>query len=115
MKKPCEVCKKGGTVHQAKLVAPGELRKNYIAQAMADPGNHAFLCDPCHLALNVLVRRARPDDTTAAILILHREKLDELIMRRNKIRQGQLQSQMYFSFGKVESTSHFKGRLEGTV
>jgi hypothetical protein len=115
MKTLCEVCKKGGTVHQAKLVAPGELRKNYVAQAMKDPQNRAFLCDPCHLALNVLVGRAKPDDTTSPILIIHRPKLDELIMRRNKIRQGQLQSQMYLSFGKVESTSHFKGRLEGTV
>ena len=115
MKKPCEVCKKGGTVHQAKLVAPGELRKNYIAQAMKDPENRASLCDPCHLALNVLVGRAQPDDTTAAILILYRPKLDDLITRRNRIRQGQLQTQMYFSFGKVESSAYFKGRLEGTV
>lgn len=113
MKRACEVCLGGGTVHEARLVAPGELKKAYVAQAMADPDNRAFLCKPCHLALNVLVRRAKPDDTTAPILITRREKLDELVVRRNRIRQGQLQSQMYLNFGKVESQTRFKGRLEG--
>jgi hypothetical protein len=115
MKTPCEVCGKGGTVHEAKLVAPGEMKRNYIAQAMKDPGNRAFLCDPCHLALNVLSHRAKPDDTTAAILITLRPKLDALMARKSQIRKGQFDTQMYLSFGKVESQAKFKNRMEGTV
>lgn len=114
----CEVCGKGsgkGGTHEARLVAPNELQKAYIAQAMKDPENRASLCRPCHLALNVLCRRAAPDDTTSPTLVLYREKLDGLVARRNRIRQAQLQGQMFLSFGRVESQSRFKGRLEGEL
>jgi hypothetical protein len=112
MSRTCEVCDRSGA-HESRLVAPGELRKCYVAQAMADPENRANLCRPCHLALNVLARRARSDHTTAPVLILYREKLDLLIVKRNRIRQNELRSQMFLSFGRVETRSGYKKGLEG--
>lgn len=111
--KKCEVCSGGGSLHELRLVSPNELKRDFIAQALKAPSNKATLCQPCHRAYSVLISRAAPDETTAPIVILYRDKLDLLIERRNSVKAEATKTQMHLSFGSVESGTRFQGRLEG--
>jgi hypothetical protein len=111
--KRCEVCSGGGSLHELRLLSPAELKRDFIAQALESKSNAALLCKPCHRAYLVLISRAAPDETTAPIVILYRDKLDLLIERRNSVKAEAAKTQMHLSFGSVESGARFQGRLEG--
>lgn len=109
----CVVCQKGGSLHEMKLLSPAEQKRNYTAQALKDHDNKVPICQPCHRAYLVLLGRTVPDQTTAPIVILYRERLDDLITKRNELRESERASQLYRPFGQVKSESIFQNGLEG--
>lgn len=109
----CEICKKGGSVHRTRLVPLTLLRRSMVAASTRDTENWIHFCKPCERAFRVFQGVAKPDETTAAIVILFRARIDDLVALASKVRATMLRNQFHAPFGRVEPRAAFQAGLEG--
>lgn len=109
----CEICRKGGSVRRRRLVTLGRLRKSVVAGSTRSLENWAELCNPCERAFRVFQGLAKADETTAAIVILHKPRIEELLRKASEVRRGMLERQMYGPLGSAPSRAEFQAVLEG--
>lgn len=84
-----------------------------IAGSTRDQANWTHVCKPCERSLRVFQGVARPDEATAAIVILHRARLEELVAQGSRIRNDMIDAQAYGPMGRVVPNAQFQAMLEG--
>lgn len=109
----CGVCRGGGSVHRTRLVPLTLLRRSMLAGSTRDQDNWIHLCKPCERALRVFQGIAKPDETTAAIVILNRPRIEELVHEASKVRTAMLHGQFHAPLGRVIPRAAFQAGLEG--
>ena len=111
--KKCRICGQGGSVHRTRLVPLTLLRRSMLAGSTREQFNWIHFCKPCERAFRCFQGISKPDETTAAIVILHRPKIEDLLVRASAVRDAMLDGQFHEPFGKVVARAAFQAGLEG--